>query len=193
MNKEKQILKDYAEGEITTAEFWEFYKTSPKLQKILLKDKYIGKNSWFTPGFIEKHFNIDDAFERFGLYELIRAGFLRQKKKYNFYNEDEEYVSLINKIQPKYVDIRNQSFWDKVLSSVWADIKKTERIKLLKEETKKLFPYETKPPRWIQSPEWPIEENKPLKFIKQAKIDDGFKYYFINEDTQQTKIIEQYY
>ena len=192
MKKEFLILKKYAEGELSAAEFWEFYKSSPKLQKILLKDKFIGKNSWFTPGIIEKHFNIDDAFERFGLYELIRAGFCRQKKKYNFYNEDEEFVTLIYKIEPRYVDIREQSFWDKVLSRVPADIKKTERIKLLKEETKKLFPYETKPPRWIQGPEWVIENGVPLKFIKQINKLDHSEYHFYNEETKETRIIEQF-
>ncbi len=51
MFKEKLILKDYAEGKISTAEFWNFYKSSPKIQKILLKDKYIGSKSYYSPGF----------------------------------------------------------------------------------------------------------------------------------------------
>lgn len=193
MNKEKLILKKYVEGEITTEEFWDFYKSNRKIQKILSKEKYIGAKSYYSPGIIEKHFNVNDIFERFGLYEEIRACFIRQKKKFNFYNKDEDYITLINKIQPKYVDIRNQSFWDKILASVPQNIKKSEKIKLLKEETKKRFPYQSKPPKWIQSPEWPIEDNNPLKFINQTKIDDGFKYSFINEITKQTKTIEQYY
>lgn len=192
MKQELLILKKYAEGEFTTAEFWDFYKSSSKIKKILIKDKYIGKKSYFSPGIIEKHFNINDVFERFGLYEEIRACFIRQKKKYNFYNEDEDYITLINKIQPKYIDIRNQDFWDKILSSVSKDLKKSEKIKLLKDKTKKLFSYESKPPRWIQSPEWIIENGVPLKFIKQINKFDGAEYYFYNRETKQTKVIEQF-
>ena len=173
--------------------FWDFYQSSAKIQKILIKDKYIGSKSYYSPGIIEKHFNINDIFERFGLYEEIKACFIRQKKKYNFYNEDENYITLINKIQPKYIDIKDQAFWDNILRSVPQNIKNSERVKLLKDKTKNLFPYESKPPRWIQSPEWLIENEVPLKFIKQSKIDDGMKYYFSNEVTKEVKIIEQYF
>lgn len=192
MKKELLILKRYSEGEISTSEFWNFYKSSPKIQKMLIKDKFIGKNSYYTPGIIEKHFNIDDIFERFGLYEVIRAYFIRQKKQYNFFNEDEEFINLINKIQPRYVDIRNQAFWDKIISSVPQELKKSERIKLLKDKVKNLFPYESKPPRWIQSPEWVIENGTPLKFIKQINKFDRSEYYFYNQITKQTKMIEQF-
>ena len=148
--------------------------------------------TYYSPGIIESHFNIDDVFERYGLYENIKAYFIRNKIDCEFKNEDEEYISLIKKIQPKYVDIRDVQFWNTIISESPEFSKKQEKIRFFKNLMIEKFSYEQKPPRWLQAPEWPLDNNIPLKFIKQQSIESGMKYYFYNTKTKETKIIEQF-
>ncbi len=59
-----------------------------------------------------------------------------------------------------------------------------------------MFKYDTKPPRWIQDPEWPIIDGKPLIFKSQTKekLDDERVYYtFYNPETKEEQIVCQFY
>ena len=127
------------------------------------------------------------------MYEYVKAYFIRHKIKCEFFNEDEKYIILINKIQPKYVDIKDPKFWNGILDKCPSFPTKKEKIAYLKKYVQELFKYDTFTPKWIQPPEWPIENNKPLMFVKQEEIEDGFKYTFFNEETKNIKIVEQFY
>jgi hypothetical protein len=60
-----------------------------------------------------------------------------------------------------------------------------------------MFIYTDKPPRWMQNPEWPIVDGKPLIFKYQSndvkdysvsKID----YYFYNPENGEEVVVEQF-
>ena len=62
----------------------------------------------------------------------------------------------------------------------------------VKKKVKELFKYETKKPRWIQQPEWPIIDNRPLIFKYQKTSSEGVEqYFFYDSYTGETRIIEQ--
>ena len=77
MIKEKLILKQFVEGKISCIEFWDIYNKNPKIAKILLKDKTQAFVSYFSPNIIQSHFNVNDIFERYGLYQFIKSYFVR--------------------------------------------------------------------------------------------------------------------
>jgi len=65
---------------------------------------------------------------------------------------------------------------------------------------KELFRYHTKPPRWIQHPQWIIKEGKPLFFLEQFEIkdcqlflDNGFAYLFVNGENGAIETVNQFY
>jgi len=87
-----------------------------------------------------------------------------------------------------YVDC--ERFTQKLIDELPA-VSLTEKKKLMKERMKELFKYDKKPPNWIQSAEWPIKNDKPMTFREQKKTQDGYLYYFYDENEEE--VVEQYY
>ena len=52
-----------------------------------------------------------------------------------------------------------------------SDLSDAKKSKLIKERLKEYFIYLDKPPKWIQGPDWPIRDGKPLIFIGQLPVD----------------------
>ena len=77
---------------------------------------------------------------------------------------------LILKAVPEYLDPPLEFMTEKIvpLDSNLSDAQKT---KVIKQRLKEYFKYVDKPPKWIQSPDWPIRDGKPLVFIGQLSID----------------------
>lgn len=71
---------------------------------------------------------------------------------------------------------------------------KAKRKKEAKERIKTLFHVESNSlPRWIQGPEWPMGKQSPMKFERQEKKGELVKYFFVDVDTGEEKVIEQLY
>jgi hypothetical protein len=59
-----------------------------------------------------------------------------------------------------------------------------------------MFKYDSKPPKWIQDPEWPIIDGKPFVFksqTKDRKNDERVFYTFYNPETKEERVIIQFY
>jgi hypothetical protein len=57
-----------------------------------------------------------------------------------------------------------------------------------------------KPPKWIQSPDWPTRNGKPLVFVGQLSVDapelfhdKGAAYVFYNPDTGGFETVAEFY
>jgi len=66
----------------------------------------------------------------------------------------------------------------------------------LKEKIKTDFRYLKKQPKWLQSPEWPVENGKPMVFLGQIDIselshDDAQAYLFFDEERKTFYTITQ--
>lgn len=107
---------------------------------------------------------------------------------------EQDYNFLLS-IQPSWLDINNDDVFQKVIEEIPNNLSKTQQIKLGKEKVKTLFKYDKTYPRWVQSPEWPIVNGKPLVFSHQKKVkgdDCHTYYYFYDEKTKEQTIVEQF-
>lgn len=81
-----------------------------------------------------------------------------------------------------------------ILKSYPCTMKKSERRNGAKTALKALFHITgSKYPRWVQSPEWPMGLNSPMAFSGQTRIGDLVQFTFQDVDTQEIRVIEQYY
>lgn len=63
----------------------------------------------------------------------------------------------------------------------------------LKKKLKEFFPCSSrKHPEWVQEPEWPAMNGRPMKFIIQKQDGDRFDYEFQDVLSKKTIIITQY-
>ncbi|MGB4812096.1 MAG: hypothetical protein WBP13_06400 [Methylophilaceae bacterium] len=106
---------------------------------------------------------------------------------------------LILSALPDHVDPPLAFLMEKIIPND-SELSDSKKKLIIKERLKKAFPYANKPPRWLQSAEWPIENDVPLLFIGQLKIsapnyfhDDGMAYLFFNAESGSFETITQFY
>ena len=75
------------------------------------------------------------------------------------------------------------------------NLNKTQRKKWIKDQIKITFPYQKRPPSWVQGTEgWPQDKNsKFLTFMRQFDDGEMTVYLFINEDTNEIVTIQEYF
>lgn len=205
MKKEFQPILDYVEGRMSVVEFQRLFETDRSLQRTL-KLPMDKKYSCYK----EYNYNLFDYFKNCYDYKCrswdtianrsgIQGELMRLLDEYNmsyqvFPRYKEEYRFLLQ-IQPDWIDCQDDSILQPIIDSIPKDLSKTKRIAMGKEKIKELFRYDKTYPRWIQSPEWPIVNGKPLVFSHQEKAKGGdirTYYYFYDEDTKEQTVIEQF-
>ena len=75
----------------------------------------------------------------------------------------------------------------------------TQKKQLLKQRLETAFPCAGKPPTWMQSPDWPIVNGKPLVFVGQLAMDlpavfhdSGMVYVFYSPDDGSFETVSQF-
>ena len=97
---------------------------------------------------------------------------------------------------PSYVggpDVDESMILETLYDEIPVNLSESKRGKLFKERVKELFPCaDKKYPRWIQEPEWPMSNGKPMRFVSQNR--KGEIYYYIFEDiiTKEQRVVEQF-
>ncbi len=83
---------------------------------------------------------------------------------------------------------------DEVLSKKNDSISTSKFVNMAKQELRTLFHLvPRKYPHWIQEPEWPMGEKSPMEFCSQKREGERTCFIFRDVDTQETKVVEQFY
>ncbi len=207
MKEEIQIIIDYVEGRITVDEFKHSFENNEELQKLLdiklpFKCEHVKSHGYS----LYHYFKYGDDFPK-GSWNNISVRYIvfanliiwlyYNDIMYDATNKYKEDSSLLLDIQPPWLDcIDDQGIFDKIIAELPKNICKTKQISLGKARIKELFRYDKTYPRWIQSPEWPIVNGKPLIFSHQRKAgkdDERTFYYFYDPDTKEETVITQFY
>lgn len=208
-NREKAIqsIVDYVEGRMPINVFREEFLTNSNLQKVLkepmdqkyeyLKDYDFQLYNLFMNGYIYKKSNWNTVRIKFGLQAELEEFLDQQNIIYKKFTKYDDAYSFILDIQPSWVFcVDDQGIYDKILEEVPKDISKTKQIAWGKARIKELFRYEKTYPRWVQSPEWPIVNGKPLVFShqsKEKKDDERVYYNFYDPETKEETVVMQLY
>jgi hypothetical protein len=200
-NEQLKIIIDFIEGKISSENFEKKFKTNKDLESLLSdpdldwKETYIKTNPY---NFIQTQdatklggaLNIQGALEFFLEKKNINC---KPTKKYH------DLFGIILDSQPKWVNMDTEYFLKHIMPKDH-NMKKVELKKFLRDKIKSNFKFIKKPPTWIQSPEWPIVDEKPLVFIGALKVekcdffhDDGTIYIFLDEKTENFQTVLQLY
>ena len=101
---------------------------------------------------------------------------------------------LLLSVQPRWIDA-DLKFLSDLLASA-PPLSPPERKAWLRQRILELFRYVKRPPRWIQSPAWPMGEAGPMVFLGQLPVDGYFHdsaavYIFHDPATRECKSIIQ--
>ena len=195
-----QIITEFVEGKMPIFDFKNQFDTNPLIKKNLDIDPNRPNNIEFgynLVSFLEQE-DINTISGAYGIHILLHQFLLRNGYScVPIQTYSNKHLFLL-KIQPSWLDISDEEFLKiNIIDKIPLELKtETKKIKWCKEKIKELFKYEKTPPRWIQDPEWPIINGKPLIFRKQSKEtkdDERVQFYFYDPDTKKEVIIEQIY
>jgi len=199
MTKELQILKSFVEGILTSKEFEQELYHNTELKDLLSKSTI--HYGWedinvFLYTAEQNYNNIEGCLEVQTVLEIFLQ---KQGIKINSSQKHTEEYDLLLSTSPKYIDI-DADFFEKYILPNDLSLSESEKKKFIKSKYAELFQYHSRPPKWIQNPNRPIKNNKPLFFLGQLDIkdcklfhDDGSVYIFLDTDTGNIETVRQFY
>jgi hypothetical protein len=194
-----KTIVDFVEGRLEPSELEKLLYNDPAMERALNDDAllkpgtYIGTSTFLFV--IEQDFgnpggilNVHGALSQF--LERKQIAF-KPTKAYS------ELYDIILTAQPGWLDVPVDWLNQRVLSAA-GNRKKKELRDWLRQRLVEMFKYRDKPPKWIQSPNWPINENGPLVFLGQMRIpnyfhDEAVAYVFHDPKTGRCETVIQVY
>jgi hypothetical protein len=202
MDESLQAILDFVEGRMSAKDFEQRVYNDPGIERVLKDeslrwhDTYM-KTDPYTYVIALDYNHPADLLNAQGAMELFltRKGisFARTSAYSDFHD------ALLSS-QPRWLDLSRSSYFkEQILPEVagrtGSDLRAWLRNRLLE-----LFRYHNKPPKWIQNPQWLINENGPMYFLGQIKVDDpeifhdeAAVYVFLDRKTGETRTITQVY
>jgi hypothetical protein len=201
MDKAIKTALDFVEGRLSGKEFEQILYSDQDLEHLLQDESLKWHNTYIksNPYYFLIQLNYDDPG---GLLNAQGAVALFLKTRGVSFQADRSISDLhwlLLSVQPKWVGV-DAGYLAKHLLPKAEGRTDRELKDWLKAKVKELFRYHRKPPKWIQSPNWPITENGPLYFLGQIKLescelfhDDGAAFLFLDPKTGETRTVIQLY
>lgn len=199
MDESLASIVAFVEGHIEPADFEKRLYNDPTIEAVLNDDPTLKPGTYI--GTSTFHFVIQQDFESPGGVLNVHGALSQflERKQIPFL-PTKSYAKLheiILQAQPRWLDVPADWLKKNVLSAAEGrngkELRDWLRARLLE-----LFKYREKPPKWIQSPNWPIAENGPLVFLGQLKIpnyfhDEAAAYVFHDPKTGRCETVIQVY
>lgn len=215
----RQIVVDYIEGRITTKEFLDAAIADERVYQWLQSVVPAGKIGYYDTSVDEN----GKATQEVGPYDVRRviAGFWKCPwdklgNELNTHYEitrifqeafPQEHITPDQSIEekfdflldacPSYIggeEVAESGILERLYERIPKGLGKSAQKKWFREEVKKLFLIEDKHyPCWLQEPEWPMSDGKPMKYISSKKRwgGEGREYLFEDTHTHRTRTIMQ--
>lgn len=202
MENDIQTLKDFVGGKISEKDFEQQLYANPNLEKLLSDSKLDWHGTYLqdtTPFLYLAEQNYKSASGKLNAQGTVSLFLTKigmdSTSSSTFFDE----YDIILSTRPKYVNAEF-NFIDKYILPKDKQLSKAEQKLYIKQQYNQLFKYQSKPPKWIQNPNWPIKNDKPLYFLGQVEIknchlfhDDGYVYLFVDQETGAIESIKQFY
>ncbi|AOR63370.1 hypothetical protein [Pectobacterium wasabiae] len=192
---EFDIIKNYLEGNISSKDFKNEIYYNKDIELVLSEE--INIPPYTTSGSIYIYLLEVDLLSLSG--EINAKDLLSQFLKikgvdFKFNEEHEKIYDAILKTKPSWINISGNYL--KHLVDKFKGVQGRELEGLLKNEIHSSFKFLKTKPKWLQSPDWPINNNSPLLFIGQIDIsnlknDVSFLYVFFDKKNREYINIEQ--
>ena len=212
-----RIFYDFATGAIDTPAFWSMYQSDESLRNALIYDRKREKGAFrydpetseivyhgdvytdtgFThnPDNLLETINIDRLQDRYALFEVVNRYLLGRKiivGDCDLNSDAEEYLFLESML-PYWVGVKDISYLQDLFATAPSELSRRQKLIWCREKIDELFRCDEAKPEWIQEPQWPMTDNRPLTFRRQETTASGLeRYYFYDSETGKEVVVEQY-
>lgn len=200
----KIVIEEYLKGNIT---YDDFLKSLDEELIVFLNKRYLEavKKNFFSKSIFSHYptfqkllnysLSISDVFcKKYSVYDIVYKCFGENRIKY-FDKYKLNYELALDAI-PEYLasDETSEYIEREIIEKIPTHLSETKRKKYVKDSCKAFFHIKGKHyPHWIQESEWPIKNEKPLRYIGSKRSGDLVQFIFEEVDTKEQVIIEQYY
>jgi len=190
-----EIIKQFVEGAISPKALEEIIYADPTVEALLKSENslpaYVTEPDLYTYTISQDYQSLESIYNVQTLLSTVLT------KKNITHTVEKKYENLFNltlKVQPKWLSLPSD-----YLSKLVEERKNLSSKELqawLKEKIKFDFRYLKVPPKWLQSPVWPMVDGKPMVFLGQLDIselshDNAQAYLFFDEGKQSFHTITQ--
>lgn len=189
-------IKDFVQGDLSLLDLQLFLSQHKDAEDILRKSEHIPPYSNHQVDGFEyiiglDHKSLNDCLDA---QDMLSQLLDNNHIDHTITDKYEKINRIKFKSQPKWVDIDNNAF-EKILKSYDKSSGKS-LLNYTKIKIAEMYKVKTKPPKWLQEPQWPISpDGEPLMFVKQNEIkgihDTTYEYIFLNEKTGESITITQ--
>lgn len=197
-----KILVDFAEGRLSDKDFEQELYSNKELEVLLSDEKinwygtYLHGSSPFLFLAEQNYKTAEGIINAQGAVKMFLEKLDIEVSSTDKYSEE---YDLLHTAVPKYLDLDSE-FFEKFIMPADRSLSKAEKKQIIKKNIDQLFNYQTKPPKWIQNPNWLIRDDRPMYFLGQLEIkncvkfhDDGCVYLFMDTETGNIETVKQYY
>jgi hypothetical protein len=199
MDAALKTVVDLVEGRIDAAQFQRRFLEDPDgFERLLDDDPNLRPDNWVGSSVFQHVLNLDltSAWERNELQDALTEWLARRGVEHTPADSFGVMVSLVLETQPKWAD---GSMDRELLAALQRDAGDRTGGALqtwVRGRLKELFRYASQPPEWIQSPEWPIRDGRPLVFLEQLAVegyfhDEAAAYVFHDPETGECETLLQ--
>lgn len=201
MKEEIQLLTEFVEGKMSSKEFEQQLYTNHSLELFLSKAE-INWNGTYLEGtnaflyLVEQNYSSTEGVLNAQGTAVL---FLRKLEIETVPTINYTEHHKVSTLSPQYIDA-DSVFIEKHIMPTDKTLSKPALKQYIKARYTELFAYQSKPPKWIQNPQWPIKNDKPLFFLTQVDIkdcrffhDNGCIYLFLDPETGAIETIQQFY
>ncbi|MDR0997322.1 MAG: hypothetical protein LBL69_06645 [Zoogloeaceae bacterium] len=191
----KEMIISFVEGRMLPAEFEQLLFSQEALKKELANGDFdimpYADRGELYQFLIEKNYN--SVTELWDIHDALSIFLHKNGIEFKASDLYEQQGKMLLKIQPSWVDMPGWYF--SVLLDENREKSGKELELSLRKAIKEKFKFMNKPPKWLQSPAWPIVDGHPMLFIAQIDLskirhDTAFAYLF-HSDVAGYKVIEQ--
>lgn len=170
-----QFIVGFVEGRVSPREFELRLQNDPALEATLTDDPELPRNTYVGSSvylFLLEE-DLRDPRGVLNAQGALSEWLKRHSVAHRVAAEPKELYDLLLFAQPKWLDVDTKYLQEAFLNRSEGRTGQALR-KWLHQELLSKFRYVSKPPEWIQSPQWPVGANGPLVFLGQVEIEKYF-------------------
>jgi hypothetical protein len=198
-NKTIRQILDFVEGRLSAKEFEQLLHTDAELERELRDESLSWRNTHIKtdPYDFVIWLNFDDPAGRLNAHGAMEYFLERRGVSFKSDRTAAKAYDLLLEAHPKWLSLDTAYLRKYVLPDA-GDKQGPELKNWLRARLLELFRFHKKPPKWIQSPAWPIADGRPLYFLGQIKLencehfhDEAVAYLFFDPASGQTETVFQ--